>query len=164
MVLLNSTTAFLIGITRMTLLMNTEAQKLEWIQGPKLNFGREGHSCARIRKDSSSLQFTVIVVGGWGDTSATKSVEIFDEEQNEWRNGPDLPLGIYDASIVEDPAGGVVLVGGYSAERSTLDTLFRLSDAGDDAQWVEMPQKLKTGKNKFISFMVPDDVASCSII
>ena len=28
--------------------------------------------------------------------------------------GPDLPFGIPDADLIEDPAGGVILVGGNS--------------------------------------------------
>ena len=28
--------------------------------------------------------------------------------------GPDLPYGISDADLIEDPAGGVILVGGNS--------------------------------------------------
>jgi hypothetical protein len=54
-------------------------------------------------------------------------------------------------------------VGGRSREDVDLQTLFRLSDAGDDAEWVEMPQKLKFGRRSHTSFLVPDVVASCSI-
>ena len=91
------------------------------------------------------------------------SVEILDEGASEWRNGTDLPFGISDAALVEDPAGGVILVGGFSQNDSFLQTLFRLSDAGDDAEWVEMPQKLKIGRHEHTSFLVPDDIASCSL-
>ena len=74
------------------------------------------------------------------------SVEILDEGASEWRNGPDLPFGITEAALVEDPTGGVILVGGKSDDEKFLRTLFRLSDAGDDAKWIEMPQKLEFGR------------------
>jgi len=169
MVLLNSTTAFLIGgvyqgNTNMpnSYLLNTAINNQEWIEGPKLSFGRDDHSCARIRKDSSSHQFSIIVVGGKNGTYM-KSVEILDEGTNEWRNGPDLPFGIYGASLVEDPAGGVILVGGRSSNDIYLETLFRLSDAGKNAEWFKMPQNLKPGKYSHTAFLVPDDVVSCSL-
>ncbi len=169
MVLLNSTTAFLIGgrlqhknFKSNSYLLNTAAKSKEWIQGPPLKLGRNDHSCARIRKDSSSHQFSIIVVGGWGK-DLTPSVEVLDDGANEWRNGPDLPFGIRYASLVEDPSGGVILVGGQSEENRYLNTLFKLSDAGDDAQWIEMPQKLKVGRSSHTSFFVPDGITSCSL-
>ena len=176
MVLLNSTTAFLIGgvfagqppqarqdYSPKTYLLNTAANSQEWIQGPILNIGRDYHGCARIRKDNSSHQFSVIVVGGGNQGGPLLSVEILDEGASEWRNGPDLPFGIRFGSLVEDSSGGVILVGGESHETRYLQTLFRLSDAGNDAKWKEMPQKLKFGRNRHTSFLVPDNIASCSL-
>jgi hypothetical protein len=168
MVLLNSTTAFLIGGRQQEVvyspnsyLLNTAANSPEWVQGPTLNYGRSFHSCAGIRTGSQS-KFSIIVAGGYNGTYMT-SVEILDDGADEWRNGPDLPKGIYLASMVEDPAGGVILIGGRSNDDQYLQTLFRLSDAGDDAKWVEMPQKLKTGRYRHISFLVPDDIATCTL-
>jgi hypothetical protein len=168
MVLLNSTTAFLIGgvltsdYSPNTYLLNTEENNQEWIQGPTLNVGRDYHGCARIRKDSSSHQFSIIVVGGANRGGSLKSVEILDEGANVWRNGPDLPFEVSFGSLVEDPTGGVILVGGRSKDTFHLDTLFRLSDAGDDAEWIEMPQKLEFGRNRHSSFLVSDNIATCS--
>ena len=133
-----------------------------WYQGPKIKFERDDHSCARIKTNSSSNQYSVIVAGRYNYTKM-KSVEILDVGASEWRSGPDLPFGITEAALVEDPTGGVILVGGKSDDEKFLWTLFRLSDAGDDAKWIEMPQKLKFGRFGHNAFLVPDDVASCSI-
>jgi len=168
MVLLNSTTAFLIGgrqsafiYSPNSYLLNTATNSQEWIQGSTLNYGRRYHSCARIQTDSSTT-FSVIVVGGYNGTYMT-SVEILDEGANKWRNGPDLPFGVCLAALIEDPTGGVILVGGQSKNDANLQTLFRLSHAGEDAKWVEMPQKLKIGRREHTSFLVPDDITSCSL-
>jgi hypothetical protein len=167
MVLLNSTTAFLIGGTQQgnsfsqnTYLLNTATFNHTWIHGPTLSVGRKSHSCARIRKGSSSHQFSIIVVGGFNKVPL-KSVEILDEGANEWRNGPDLPFEIYDASLIEDSAGGVILVGGSSLKFVYLKTLYRLSDAENDSKWVKMSQKLITGRNSHTSFLVPENIVSC---
>ena len=42
------------------------------------------------------------------------STEIFDFDNSVWRSGPNLPLGVSFASLVEDRAGGVILLAGYS--------------------------------------------------
>jgi hypothetical protein len=169
MVLLSSTTAFFIGgkqeeypYEEETFYFDSADKYPMWRRGPSLNFGRDDHSCGRIKTNSSTNQFSVIVVGGFNYTEMV-SVEILDEGASEWRNGPDLPFGITEAALVEDPAGGIILVGGKSTDDEYLQTLFRLSDAGEDAKWIEMPQKLKIGRNGHNAFLVPSDVASCSM-
>jgi len=65
-----------------------------------------GHSCAMIRTDSSSRQFSIIVVGGRDEYSKLLgTVEVLHEGGGEWQVGPDLPFGIANATLVEDPAG-----------------------------------------------------------
>ena len=39
-----------------------------------------------------------------------RSVEIFDMMDSVWRSGPSLPVGVTFSCLVEDRAGGVVLV------------------------------------------------------
>jgi len=52
-------------------------------------------------------------------------------------------------------------VGGESDEERFLNNLYRLPHAG--AEWQEMPQKLKTGRNRHVAFMVPDHITDCNI-
>jgi len=54
-------------------------------------------------------KFSIIVAGGCNGAHL-KSTEILDEGSDVWRMGPQLPIGICCAALVEDPAGGVVLV------------------------------------------------------
>jgi hypothetical protein len=46
---------------------------------------------------------------------------------NGWIKGPELPFEVREAQIVEEPGGGVILVGG----ESPVNTLFKLSHAGN---------------------------------
>ena len=82
-----------------------------------------------------SISNTIIVVGGgtsrWGGVIYLSSTEILNENMNGWMEGPKLPFGIKDAQIVEEPGGGVILVGGDSQENHALNTLFKLSHAGN---------------------------------
>ncbi len=168
MVLLNSTTVMIIGgvdnttVTPNTYLLNTENN--EWIEGPPLSQNRYQHSCGRIRKSKESSKFDVIVVGGYNG-SFLSSVEIFDAETFEWRAGANLPFGIDDSVLVEDPTGGVILVGGlYRSSGSLLvplDTLFRLPHA-EAEHWQEMPQKLKAGRRYHSAFLIPNENVDCS--
>jgi hypothetical protein len=69
LVQLNSTTVIVIGGEQdrqinspKTYYFNTHTKV--WSDGPELNHGRIGHSCAQLRKDDQSDQFSVIVAGG----------------------------------------------------------------------------------------------------
>ena len=79
-----------------------------------------------------------------------------------WRLGPNLPFGIKLAQLVEDNLGGVILVGG-SSQVEIFDTLFRLPHAGDDANWEEMPQKLKDARDHHTAFLIPDHLTNCTL-
>ncbi len=131
-----------------------------WVDGPLLSYGRYAPSCGRIRKNRTSFEFSVIVVGGDNGTLMT-STEILDNKASIWQTGPDLPFGIDVAELIEDSLGGVVLIGGYSAKDSHLDSLFRLDNAG--AQWEELPQKLSSGRHWHAAFLIPDYLTNCTV-
>ena len=76
-------------------------------------------------------EYSVIVVGGL-DGGEVSTVEVFDEDSIVWRRGPDLPFGICCGELVEDSAGGVVLVGGQSRNDVYLSSLFRLPHLGNN--------------------------------
>ena len=78
--------------------------------GPVLATGRSKHSCGRVQRDNS-IYYGVIVVGGIVSTQLT-STEILEDPAGTWRAGPSLPVGISSATLVEDNAGGVILIGG----------------------------------------------------
>ena len=83
-----------------------------------------------------SISNTIIAVGGsgsrgFGDDAYLSSTEILNQNNDEWIEGPKLPFGIQVSQIVEEPGGGVILVGGRSPTNYTLNTLFKLSHAGN---------------------------------
>ena len=69
---------------------------------------------------------------------------------------------ITDSEMVEDPNGGVVLIGGSSKSYQYLDTLYQLPHGGEDAVWTKMEQKLKTGRYLHTAILVPDSAVDCS--
>jgi hypothetical protein len=90
------------------------------------------------------------------------SVEIMDLDSKEWRKGPALPFGIYEAQMVEDQNGGVIIVGGFTNSNVFLDTLYQLPHGGSDADWIKMEQKIKLGRWGHVAFLVPDNIVDCS--
>jgi hypothetical protein len=67
---------------------------------------------------------------------------------------------ITGASLVEDPKGGVLLVGGFShKDKKALNTILKLSTSEDS--WKKMPQMLKTPRFCHKAFFVPNNVANC---
>ena len=164
MVHINSTTAVIIGGTQnqiystpYTYFFNSEHEL--WFPGPSLKGGRNWSSCGKISKDNNSHEFSVIVVGGINNIKRLASAEILDEGSSEWRKGPDYPFGISSPSLIEYPGGGVILVGGDS-DFSTENKIYYLEHA--NSTWVEMPQKLKVGRESAIAFLVPDEITNCS--
>jgi len=108
-VLLNSTTVMVTGgwdsqktLQKETFLFNAETEK--WTNGPPLNQERTALSCGRIRKNSQSHQFSVIVAGGWND-GLLSSTEVFDEVAGVWNFGPKLPSSVDRGKLIEDPTG-----------------------------------------------------------
>jgi len=160
MVLVNSTTVLLIGgqqngngHSSETYFLNAEDET--WTNGPGLKTGRELFSCAKIKKSHQSSEYVVIIAGGQSNNeSELSSVEVLEDGASEWVDGPELPVGLYDHKFVEDSNGGVILVGGLYT-----DKLYHLAHA--KAEWVEMPQKLKTGRQACTAFLVPDEITTC---
>ncbi len=64
--------------------------------------------------------------------------------------------------MVEDQNGGVVLIGGRSLDHDTLDNLYQLLHAGQDAVWTKMEQNMITGRRYHTAFLVPDNIVDCS--
>ncbi len=168
MVAMNSFSTILIGgwqnstpASGETLIFNSRSR--DWSEGPSLNVGRRHHSCGRIRQSLDSHHFSIIVVGGYDRESLT-SVEYFDSNAKEWQAGPELPYGIRMSTLIEDPTGGVILVGGYNDEQGYLKTLLRLSHLGDGADWKEMPQRLSAPRGENVAFLVSDEITQCTIL
>jgi len=162
-VLVNSSTVMIIGGSQYyaVCLTNTyyfNIDKHVLTSGPSLSTGRCQHTCGRIRKGALSLELSIIAAGGYG----LSSVEILDEASNNWKAGPQLPLGIYASQMIEDPNGGVILVGGISDLTINEDSLYQLQHGGVGAVWTKMDQKLKIGRFWHVAFLVPDYMVDCS--
>ena len=132
-----------------------------WTEGPELKNKRAAHSCGKIRRNKESQEMSIIVADGY-DGSYLSSVEILDEDSNEWQAGPELPFGIWRSQMVEDQNGGVVLIGGQLSLGDILDTLYQLPHGGQDAVWTKMEQKMKTVRREHTAFLIPDNIVDCS--
>ncbi len=133
-----------------------------WTEGPELKNKRRSHSCGKIRRDKDSQEMSIIVAGGHDGSSYLSSVEILHEGSNEWQTGSELPFGIWLSQMVEDPNGGVVLIGGESSSLRRLDTLYQLPHGGQDAVWTKMEQKMQKGRMDHTAFLIPDNIVDCS--
>ena len=169
MVRVNSTTFLLIGGAQKDPFIRTNFNSSKtffvnmdsgnWIKGPELKIGRSGHVCATIRQDG---KFSIIVAGGYNNMFGfyLSSVEVLDEGATEWRKGPELPVKLYGAAIVEDVKRGLILIGGKSGEEEYLDALYQLKDTQSD--WLKLQQKLKNGRAFATAVLVPDKITNCT--
>ena len=165
-VLVNSTTVLIIGgfqnvhyFSPETYLLNTENEK--WIEGPSLKIGRGGHlTCAKIKEDDKSSAFIVIVANGAHRDDGHTSVEIISDLESKWHKGPELPSTLYIHKMVEDPSGGVFLIGKDFVSSSHNAKLLHLAHA--KAEWVEIPPKFNYDGFVNAAFYVPDEITNCT--
>ena len=76
--------------------------------------------------------------------------------------GPYLPVSTMAGALVEDPRGGVIIVGGYL--NIGLNTLYRLKHGGLNAQWTLLQQTLAATNYFNIAIMLPDDlITNCTL-
>ncbi len=159
MVAVNSTTVMVLGgfqnyqVSGRTFYFTPE--KGSWSQGPNLKYMRRRHSCGRVRRDKESQAMSIIVAGGSDNSFYLSSVEILDESSHEWWTGPELPFGIQYSQMVDDPQGGVILIGGESKLIGYTETLYQLPHGGKDAEWIKMEQELSFGRHLHTAFLVP---------
>ncbi len=135
--------------------------KKMWNVGPALKAARCQQSCGRIKKDSTSPELSLIVAGGSTSPGWLSSVEILDQPSTNWRAGPQLPFGISASKMIEDPNGGVILIGGTSDLNAFEDFLYQLPHGGAGAVWIRMEQKLKIARFFHVAFLVPDTLVDC---
>ena len=159
--------------TRKTWFFNLETE--EWIQGPLLNQPRTAAACGVMRSAYSSKAPVIVIAGGQIsrenivhtninlDHNVSNSVEILDfsKEILVWEKGPDLPVSVHSAQVVER-SDGLYLVGGMS-KNSTFDTIYHLpSDLSTfSSGWELINQRLKTSRAMHKSILVPDNLVDC---
>ena len=121
-------------------------------------------TCAKIKEDDKSSEFNLIVVAGWsslGDRHFRQSsVEIIGDLESKWHKGPELPSTLYIHEMVEDPSGGVFLIGRDHDSSSHNAKLLHLAHA--KAEWVEIPPKFNYDGFVNAAFYVPDEITNCT--
>jgi hypothetical protein len=107
-------------------------------------------------------KFIFVVSEGFNKTYGTlTSVELlflndFEKYNTGWKAGPNMPMGI-EGSVMVEFQNGVILVGGGG--QGDGRHLYKLSSP--IGNWTEMKQTLKEPRNRFVSFLVPDELVNC---
>ena len=181
---LNSTTGLLIGggvshqqgffPTRKTWFFNLDTD--EWKEGPLLGQPRTAGACGVMKNKQFRNQIIVLIAGGQIsldnivhttinlDHNVTNSVEIlhFSTKDMFWEKGPDLPIAVHSAQMVERD-NGVYLIGGIS-KNSTFDSIYYLSSSGSEMlsnEWKLLNRRLKISRAMHKSILVPDHMIEC---
>ena len=131
---------------------------MQWTLGVTLQYPRYLHSCSMILINNQTMSQAQIVVGGF---PLTNLVEIFDYQSNSWICGPQLPIDVRGAAIVNDANYGVILINGYSyTARGYLDTLYQLQHGA--SQWVKMKINPRTPLAGSMAFYIPHNITNCT--
>lgn len=116
MALINSTTAIVMGgfqalaLSKDTYVISNSTRT--WTLGPPLNDLRGFHTCGRILTNKATKTYGVIVVSGYDGTNYLSSVELLDQGATSFVRGKPLPVALLYNSLVEDPAGGIIIING----------------------------------------------------
>jgi len=159
-VFINDTTIIIMGgfwyengsqYTTQTFFYDVECDILS--PGPALKVARSLSSCS-IMEDTITGDKSVVISGGSNQSGILVSTEILDLKTGVWSMGPNIPLPIYAANMLEHPNGGVVLVGGYTNELYQQN-IFHLPSA--TGAWMTLPQVLKNRSAYSVAFLLEDD-------
>lgn len=156
MVTINSST--ILVIDEQVTFFNIDTNKLT--SGPQVLTPRYYASCGRV-KDPVTGIVSVIVGGGYsGAFTILKTTEILNLKTNKWSPGPNLPVGLVTARMLEHPSGGVMIIGGMSNGEQYQNAIHHLPSVRDN--WITLKQKLKVKRNNFVAFYVPDTLTKCT--
>ena len=107
-----------------------------WTEGPPLLTPRCHHSGCAIKSEDGSIQ-SIIITGGMTDNEYwSTDTEILDLKEQRWIKGPNLPLGIHEASCVALPPTldfACLLIGGKS-HGLTVESVYGLKKSLDE--WI----------------------------
>merc|ERR1719231_2042954 len=116
---------------------------------------RRAHACSTLQLGRKNFG---VVAGGYDHPNYFDSTEWIDleEESPTWTEGPKLPRGLVDYTLVETTQGTYAL-GGYdgSNDRSEVLHLVCPVDQIQSCQWQEMPEKLEVGRFDHVSLSLP---------
>ena len=76
------------------------------------------------------------VVGGAAASGKQVDVRVFDPQTEQWRDGPDLPMGVSHAPLVST-GQKLYLLGGLTTGDIALETVFSLDPGDPDGTWIE---------------------------
>ncbi len=114
---INQSVVIIIGGIQNTLVSgNTfiiDYKKKVWQPGPALLMGRRNPACGRILADKETRTFGVIVTGGFNNVMLA-SVELLNSGSSTFTSLSALPTTFYYHTLLEDPFGGVIILGGIS--------------------------------------------------
>ncbi|XP_078699703.1 kelch-like protein 24 [Branchiostoma floridae x Branchiostoma belcheri] len=106
-----------------------------WSRLAKMNTNRYNHKLAVV-------QGKVYAIGGRDDFVALSGVEIYDRNQNRWKDGILLPQPRYHhAAAVLD--GSIYVMGGFAADHKPTATTYRFTPG--ESQWKEMGNMPRAG-------------------
>ena len=107
---------------------------------------RGHHSSCTTQLDDGSTQYIIIVGGKTDQEQFCKTTEILDLKKLKWTQGPELPLGISDASCVALPPlhnFACVLVGGQTNRKEYSSNVYGLNRSLKE--WTLLG-KIRTGR------------------
>ena len=150
-------------VTNQTLKYHIKNDK--WTIAKPLKEARAHHACGLIKDENNEKTMVIAVGGSIENGSSTKSVEIYDPENDSWKNGKSFPTTIMYSQLVEDDIkGGILLIGGRTSTPKGFikrsPDIYHLSNAFKE--WRKLGQTIELGRESHVALMLPDTIDQCS--
>lgn len=132
-----------------------------WTETGRMMEPRDYHSCSKIKSDEGVYEEAYLVIGGKNNGN----VEILLNVDSQWqsRNKFLTERNIYNAVALQEPGGGVLLIGGQSDAVTLSYFLYMLPNGGVDANWERLSIKLKSPRHSHVAFYIPDVYCNMSV-
>ena len=135
-----------------------------WEIMPSMKIARAQHSCTTVI-DPIDESVKIIVAGGTIEGSVgTRSVEIFDMNNQTWIEGPELPFKTSLSQLIQDGiGGGALLIGGRAfidLQPKRLTSIFHLSR--DLREWKQLGRDMKIGRASHVAMLIPETLINCN--
>ena len=98
-----------------------------------------------------------IFVSGGESSYKTERFNL-DDPDSFWTYGPDLPYSVHFGSVLQYE-DSFLIVGGQNDTYADYDTILRFDTEKDE--WEILPVEMKSGRNSFPAFFIPEGYIYC---
>ena len=125
----------------------------DWTPVADMSEGRESHSCGLVIGQNGT---NIVVVGGVGGFFVSSSTEVYNFEEDSWRQGTPFPHPITSAASVQYDGTLLVVGGDTGGIFGSSDEIYKYNPSTES--WKKLDATLQAPATGVVAFMVPKSI------